>query len=344
MSKCVNQDFGERFWIAEGDTCELIKEIPDCSVGGGGHSPPFSGMYTYTPSSRDIGNCRDMKELIRHYRYIIGELLRITLPGRSHWVHLAQEVTFKKDGAESGLRDFRGAVIREYERAGWIYRGEVAIETNPQMKAIRTHDNGLLFKTLAHDASEMHMALNDFALQFRKPGVNPVPIRAGRSSRYHNPTGWITDQQWIDWANGTWRRKTPDFPQGIDREYVLNAALGKGHGDEKHICPLQRNVAHRWVMLGTNPLDLSFRDAHEDLQHISDDLWGIGATFYTPFLGIGTEVVEAILAGRRGIGSELKPSYFKRAVIEARIAEAKILSERSLFGAAEYEEEELVLV
>jgi hypothetical protein len=341
MSNCVNQVHGERFWLLEGDTCELIRELPDNSVGSGGHSPPFSGMYTYTPSSRDIGNCRDMKELIRHYRYIIGELLRITLPGRSHWVHLTQEVTFRKNGEESGLRDFRGAVIREYERAGWIYRGEVAIEKNPQMKAIRTHDNGLLFKTLADDASEMHMCLNDYALQFRKPGQNPVPIRAGNSARYHNPTGWITDQDWINWANGVWRRATEDFPHGIREVNVLNAAAAKEEGDERHVCPLQLDVIHRWVMLGTNPLDFSFREAHADLRGISDDLWRTGATFYTPFLGVGSEVYAAILAGRCGVGSELKHTYWAQAVKNCKRAESEVMTTRSLF--AEMEAEELVL-
>lgn len=268
--------------------------------------------------------------MIRHYRHIIPQLFRITMPGRSHWVHLTQTVSFKKDGDESGIIDFRGSVIREYQRAGWIFRGEVAIETNPQLKAIRTHDNGLLFKSLANDAAEMHMALNDFALQFRKPGVNPVPIRAGRSERYGNPTGWIDDQNWIDWANGIWRRQTPEFPQGIRREDVLNVSSARDPNDEVHLCPLQLPVIKRWVLLGTNPLDFKFRDAHEDLKAIPDALWESGATFYTPFLGVGSEVYEAIRNGRRGVGSELKASYFQQAVKNCRRAEES-LSQNSLF-------------
>lgn len=276
-----------------------------------------------------------MDELIRHYRFIIRDLLRITLPGRSHWVHLTQGVSFKKDGDESGLLDFRGSVIREYQRAGWIFRGEVAIEKCPQQKAIRTHDNGLLFKTLTSDASEMHMALNDFALQFRKPGINPVPIRAGNSQRYHNPTGWVTDTDWITWANGIWRRATEDFPHGIRETNVLNVQAAKENGDERHACPLQLDVIKRWVLLGTNPLSFEFREAHEDLKAIPDALWEIGATFYTPFLGVGSEVYEAIMCGRRGVGSELKASYFKQAAKNCRRAEEAVVNTRSLFDFAE---------
>ena len=179
---------GDGWTMMLGDCVERIAEVEDESVGLSVFSPPFPGMYVYSDSSRDMGNARSIEELINHYRFLIPGLLRVTMPGRSCCVHLCQSIRVKYLDGYSGLKDFRGAVIAAMEEGGWVYYGEVAIDKDPQVKAIRTKDQGLLFKTLARDSSRMHMALADYLLQFRKPGENPEPIRAGLSERYRNPT------------------------------------------------------------------------------------------------------------------------------------------------------------
>jgi hypothetical protein len=168
---------GERWTLLLGDCVERAAEIADESVGLAVFSPPFPGMYVYSASPRDMGNARSLAELVKHYSFLIPELLRVVKPGRSVCVHLCQMVTVKYLDGYSGLRDFRGAVINAMEDGGFVYYGEVAIDKDPQVKAIRTKDQGLLFKTLATDSARMHMALADYLLQFRKPGDNAEPIR-----------------------------------------------------------------------------------------------------------------------------------------------------------------------
>jgi DNA modification methylase len=291
-----------------GDCVERAAEIDDASVGLSVFSPPFPGMYVYSDSERDMGNSRTVEELVEHFGFLIPELLRVLMPGRSCCVHLTQTIRVKYLDGYSGLRDFRGAVIKKMEDSGFIYYGEVAIDKDPQVKAIRTKDQGLLFKSLANDASRMHMALADYLLQFRKPGENPEPIRAGISERYGNPDGWITAEEWIEWAAPVWYRASEHYPGGIRETDVLNAAVARDAPDERHIAPLQLGVIERAVKLWSNPGDVVF----------------------SPFAGIGSEGVGALKADRRFVGIELKPSYFKTAVRNLTAAEGQL----SLLGAA----------
>lgn len=289
-----------------GDCVERIVEVETESVGLSVFSPPFPGMYVYSDSTRDMGNARSIEELIAHYRFLIPGLLRVTMPGRSCCVHLCQSIRVKYLDGYSGLKDFRGAVIAAMEEGGWVYYGEVAIDKDPQVKAIRTKDQGLLFKTLARDSSRMHMALADYLIQFRKPGENPEPIRAGVSERYGNPNGWITNEEWIEWAAPVWYRATEHYPGGIRETDVLNVAVAREQKDERHIAPLQLGVSERAARLWANPGDLVF----------------------SPFAGIGSEGVSAVRHGRRFIGIELKPSYFETACrnLDAAVSQLSLLA------------------
>jgi hypothetical protein len=245
------------------------------------------------------------------------------MPGRTCAIHLTQSVAFKGADGYIGLKDFRGRVIAAMEDAGWIYYGEVCIDKDPQVKAIRTKDAGLQFKSLATDSARMHMALADYLLQFRKPGDNPAPIRAGVSEKYGNPDGWITPEEWIEWAAPVWYRSLsserpdhggpsqaellPDYPglyqasDGIRETDVMNVSQAREPGDERHLCPLQLCVIERAVRLWSNPGDLVF----------------------TPFAGIGSELCVAIKCGRQALGIELKRSYFNAAVRNIRRAEVE---------------------
>jgi hypothetical protein len=298
---------GDRWELRLGDCVERTAELDAGSVGLTVFSPPFPGMYVYTDAVADMGNCRSIEELIAHYSFLVPELLRVTMPGRSCCVHLCQSVRVKYLDGHSGIRDFRGALIGEMERHGWIYYGEVAIDKDPQVKAIRTKDQGLLFKTLASDSARMHMALADYLIQFRKPGDNPEPIRAGISERYGNEDGWITPEEWIEWAAPVWYRASEHYPGGIRETDVLNVAVARDNGDERHIAPLQLGVIERAVKLWSNPGDLVL----------------------SPFAGIGSEGVGALRLGRRFTGVELKPSYFRTAVGNLRAEERQL----SLLGA-----------
>lgn len=299
MNYSENDAVGEGWRLMLGDSIQRIKEIPDESIGLSVFSPPFPGMYTYSNSPRDVGNCKDIGELIEHFSFMMRDLLRITIPGRSCAVHLTQQVAFKGADGFMGLRDFRGKVIEKMSESGWVYYGEVLIDKNPQVKAIRTKDSGLQFKSLATDSARMHMCLGDYILQFKKPGDNPVPIRAGVSAKYENEDGWITAEEWIEWAAPVWYGEYRGIKGGIRETDVLNVAQARDTNDERHLCPLQLGVIERCVKLWSAP----------------------GETVFSPFAGIGSEGYESVRLGRKFIGIELKPSYFSSAVRNLRQAE-----------------------
>lgn len=289
---CIEQEHHKNWSLYQGDSIETIKGIPDNSIGLSIFSPPFPGMYVYNNSRRDLGNTKTQAEMIKQFGFLIPGIFRITKPGRHCCIHLCQGVAFKNQDGFIGIKDFRGKVIELMQDQGWIYYGEVCIDKDPQVKAIRTKDRGLLFKTLSTDSSHLHMALADYLLQFRKPGDNIDPIKAGISEKYNAHDGWITSDEWIEWAAPVWYRKTSNYPGGIKETDVLKYRHAKDKKDEKHLCPLQLGVIERAVKLWSNPGDI----------------------VYSPFAGIGSEGWVSLKLSRKFIGCELKESYYNVAV------------------------------
>ena len=329
--KCIDQIEGERFVAYNGDSVEIIAALPDDSVGLSVFSPPFPGMYAYTNSARDVGNVKNFSELVAHFSFLASSLLRVTQPGRICCVHLTQEPVFKGREGFVGLRDFRGDMIRCMEDAGWHYYSEVTIDKNPMLKASRTKEATLLFKTLAADSAMSRPALADYIVVFKKHGENSNPIKSGISARYDNRDGWITGDEWCEWAAPVWYRKMPNeksphypfqdnYPSrhqatdGINEGDVLrNFTQGRENDDEKHLCPLQLGVIERCVKLWSNPDDVVL----------------------SPFMGIGSEGYVAIRHNRRFVGCELKSSYFRVACQNLRDAERRRIVADDLFSATE---------
>lgn len=297
------QVHGRDWTLYQGDSVLLLDALETESVGLTVTSVPFPGMYAYTNSPHDIGNTKNQEEMLAHFRFLVSreKLWRVTMPGRMCCIHLTQSPTFKHLDGYVGLRDFRGDTIRLMTEEGWVYYGEVTIDKDPQVKAQRTKERGLMFKTLATDSSLMRMALADYLLYFMKPGQNPHPIRAGKSEKYDNPDGWITNDEWIEWAHPIW--------YGIRETNVLNVRSARESDDERHLCPLQLDVIERAVKLWSAPGDL----------------------ILDPFNGIGSTGAMALKLGRRYVGIELKRSYFDTAVRNLRDAEAQA-SAASLWG------------
>lgn len=292
---------GNGWTLYLGDSVETIQDVDSDSVGLCIFSPPFPGMYAYTNSVRDIGNVKDMVELMDHFEFLMPELLRITMPGRLCAIHLTQEPVFKNQAGYVGRRDFRGEVIRRMEANGWIYWSEVTIDKNPQVKASRTKEHTLLFKTLAKDSTNNAPALADYLIVFKKPGENTHPVRAGQSERYDNDNGWVTNEDWIEWAAPVWYGSFRGWGGGISETDVLNVRQARDTDDERHLAPLQLGVIERCVKLWTNP----------------------GDVVYSPFAGIGSEGYEAIRLGRKFIGGELKRSYWLSAIENLKTAEVR---------------------
>ena len=289
---------GEGWKLFLGDSVSTIRNVEDRSVGMSVFSPPFPGMYVYTDSPHDMGNVASISEMIEQFSHLMSKdnLMRVMMPGRSVFIHITQGVAQIGRDGYMGLKDFRGDLIRMMDGLGWIYYGEVTIDKNPQIKAIRTKDSGLMFKSLANDAARMHPALSDMLLQFKAPGANTVPIHAGQSHKYGNMSGWVTAEDWILWARPVWyaadyRPAGLGDVEGIRETDVLNVSGARGEKDERHLCPLQLGVIERCVKVWTNP----------------------GETVYSPFAGIGSEGHVALQNSRQFVGSELKRTYWETA-------------------------------
>ena len=302
--KIINQIITDDYALYHGDCVHALAGLPSDSIHLALESVPFPGMYTYTNSAFDMGNVVSISQMIEQYRFAARETLRVLIPGRSSFIHLTQGVAQKMRDGYMGLKDFRGEMIAMMVDEGFNYYGEFIIDKDPQLKAMRTKDHGLMFKSLASDAARMHPALADIVLQFTKPGDNPLPIRAAKSKKYGNENGWVTNYEWINWARpvwyaadylpGTWR---PDHNgdsclDGIRETYVLNVRQARETNDERHLCPLQLGVIERVVKVWSAPEEI-----------VLDKFNGIGSTGYV-----------ALKNNRKYVGCELKQSYYESSI------------------------------
>ena len=235
----TDEESGDGWELWLGDSCERMAEIDEDSIGLSVYSPPFASLFTYSPSPRDLGNSASRDEFFEHYRYIIEENLRITMPGRICAVHVQQLTTTMATNGVIGLTDFRGQVIKAYIDAGWIFHGEVTVDKDPQAQAIRTKAQALMFVTKNRDSSMTRPALADYLLLFRKPGENAVQIKTD-----------VTNDEWIEWARPVW--------MDIKEANTLNARVARENADERHICPLQLDFIERCVRLWSNPGETVF--------------------------------------------------------------------------------------
>lgn len=281
---CVNKYIGNGCALYNGDSIELIKAFPDESMHFEIYSPPFSSLYTYSNSDRDLGNSKTDEQFFEHFHFLTTELFRILKPGRMMAVHCMNLPTSKERDGFIGIKDFRGELIREFQSVGFIYHAEVCIWKNPVTAMQRTKALGLLHKQIKKDSCMSRMGIPDYVVIMRKPGENPERVT------HTNDTYPVSE--WQNVASPIWEYDHSPVWWDINQSDTLNARMARDGRDERHICPLQLPVIERLLKLYTNPNDIVF----------------------TPFLGIGSEVYQAILMGRRGVGIELKKSYFDCAV------------------------------
>lgn len=258
---------------------------------------PFASLFTYSPSERDLGNCRTDAEFFQHYGFVTRELLRLLKPGRLVAVHSMDLPTTKVTHGVTGLRDFTGALIRHHVEQGFIYHGRVTIDRCPQQLAIRNKSQSLLFVQLDRDRQMSSPAYPDYMLVFRAPGENPVPINDGS----------VTREEWISWARPIWpdaadRAGDPFLSAWYDIRdtNTLNVREARDQKDEKHVCPTSLDTLERCVRLWSNRRE----------------------TVLSPFAGLGSEGVAALRHGRRFVGVELKESYYRVAARNLREAES----------------------
>ncbi len=287
---------GDKWAIHHGDCITHMTDMPGKCVDFSVFSPPFPSLYAYTSQPNDIGNSEDLGgEAKLHLSFFYKQLARIIKPGRVCMVHVAQIPRMKREGGQ-GMFDFRGLNIRIAERAGLIFEYDWSVRKNPQAQAIRTKSRELQFSGLERDRARSRGALPDYLLKFVSPGDNAVVV---------DSKGQVSRNEWIDWAECCWT--------SIKETDTLNVREGRGEDDTKHICPLQLGVIQRLVKLFTNP----------------------GEIVFSPFTGIGSEGYEAIKAGRRFYGCEIKDEYIEAARVNLARAEDIVAdNSRTLFSMA----------
>ena len=255
-----------------------------------------------------MGNSKNDKQFFEHFRFITTELYRILKPGRIMAVHCMNLPTSKERDGFIGIKDFRGDLIREFQSVGFIYHAEVCIWKNPVVAMQRTKALGLLHKQIKKDSCMSRMGIPDYVVIMRKPGENLEAVT------HTNETYPVTE--WQEVASPIWEYDNSPCWWDINQSDTLNVRMARDNRDERHICPLQLPVIERLLKLYTNENDIVF----------------------TPFLGIGSEVYQSVLMGRRGIGIELKESYFNCAVENLKNAERET-AQMDLFDFLKSEDE-----
>jgi DNA modification methylase len=304
----------DKFALFNGDCVEVMRSLPSASVHLSVYSPPFAssgagGLYVYSSSDRDLSNCDSYEDFFAQYTFVVRELARLTVPGRMSAVH-CMDIPRSNSGTDSYI-DFPGDIIKLHEREGWKYAGRHMIWKEPLEVRLRTMQKNLAHASLCEDSIDCGIASGDYLLLFRRDGKNPIPVAhpvgmldyAGERMPpadvlpYRGWGGKQTENRFSHWI---WRQYADCMWDDIRFDRVLPFRGARDSEDEKHVHPLQLDVIERCVVLRSNP----------------------GETVITPFMGVGSEVFIPVLLGRRGVGAELKPSYFRQAVKNVQLAAA----------------------
>jgi len=295
--------------------------MPDESVHLSLYSPPFAGLYQYSSSERDLSNSRNYAEFMEHYGYVVRELFRLTMSGRMSAVH-CMDVPSSNNGKSDYLMDFPGDIIRLHHKIGWRYVARYHVWKEPLTVRNRTMVKALAHKSIVDDSSRCTVASADYLLVFRRKGENPVSIEHPHGLRsyagtremppdvqaYRNWNGPQIENRFSHWI---WRQYASAFWDDVRLDRVLPYKPARDAEDEKHVHPLQLDVIERALVLWSNP----------------------GEVMLTPFAGVGSELYGAVINGRKAIGVELKPSYYRQAV--RNLATIKREENGDLFGDAQ---------
>ena len=303
----ADQIIKKRYALYCGDCIEVMKSLPDEKIHLSVYSPPFGGLYNYSSDERDLSNCFDYEQFFNHYTFVVKELYRLSLPGRITAVHCT-DIPSSNTGQDY-LTDFPGDIIRLHEKEGWHFIARHTIWKEPLWVRNRTMTKNLSHKTIVDDGVYGGVASADYILIFRKKGKNPVPVQhpvgltkySGECpipKEYEKYRGWEGDQKLNKFSHMIWRRYASSVWDDIDMSRVLPFQDCKEEDDEKHVHPLQLDIIDRCIILRTNP----------------------GETVLSPFAGVGSEIYSAVINSRRGIGIELKKSYYRQMVKNLEMA------------------------
>lgn len=295
------QTIMEDYAAYNGDCVETMATLPGFCVDLSVYSPPFAGLYQYSSDPKDMSNAINKDEFFIHYGYCVEQIARLTKPGRISAVH-CMDIPLSNAGCDA-MYDLPGKIIELHEKHGFAYGGRRVIWKEPLMVRNRTMMKSLHHKTLCEDSTRCSIANADYLLMFRRNGENAVPVI--HETGMHNYAGenkmpeilkplkgMSGDQKQNSYSQWIWRQYASSVWMDIRVDRVLDCDESRDPEDERHVHPLQLDVIERACVLWSNP----------------------GEVVMTPFMGVGSEVYGAVINGRRGLGIELKPSYYRQAV------------------------------
>jgi DNA modification methylase len=325
----IDQVFGTNWALYCGDCIQTMAGLPDNSIDLSVYSPPFASLYIYSNSEADMGNAASTDEFLDHYAYALRELYRITLPGRLTVVHVKDLPLYKNSSGWFGIEPFSDFVVSLHRDAGWMMHSRITIWKDPVVEQEKTNSHGLLHRNFWQRSQVCRTGLPDYLLvfvkpdpesmgrdvmQLRKPGdyigtlpPQPHELLAARPL----PPDYPGSLETYNYSIAVWQRYASPVWFDIDQQRVAPSyRKGRSEDDEKHLCPLQLDVIERAIDLWSNE----------------------GETVFTPFAGIGSEVMSAVRLGRRGVGVELKPEYWRVAVnnvtdVETQMSQISLLAE-----------------
>lgn len=304
-----NQLITDQYAIYESDCMYVLPEMENESIDLTIYSPPFAGLYNYSSSENDFSNCDTKEQFLEQYEYLIKEIARLTKPGRITAVH-CQDIM---DSKSMHLWDFPHEIIKLHEKYGFRYRNKITIWKEPLKVRMRTMVRSLMHMYIVEDSTQCFTAMPDYVLVFKKEGENQVPVIHPKGLDYYagetlilpfmvNKYGTLEDlkKKYKDWKDPKtnklshiiWQRYASSVWDDIRISEVLKFKESRDEDDEKHVHPLQLDVIERLVILYSNE----------------------GETILTPFMGVSSEVYGAVSLGRKGIGIELKESYYKQSI------------------------------
>lgn len=287
MTTVIDQKAGERYTAYNADCVEIARALPSNSIGLSVYSPPFAHLFVYSDSERDMGNVKDEAEFKALYRHLVREKYRITKPGRLTAVHCSDLPRTKSMHGVVGLYDFPADIREVHESEGWTFHSRITVWKDPVVEMQRTKALGLLYKQIQTDSTRNRQGMADYVMVFRK-----TPADESEADKVAQDRNLFPVDMWQQWASPVW--------MDIQQTNVLNVKLARDDKDERHLCPLQLDLIERCIRLWSNPDDIVF----------------------SPFMGIGSEGVMSLKCGRRFVGSELKPAYFRFAARNLADAES----------------------
>jgi len=301
----IDQTITDKFAAYNGDCVSVMEGMPDECIDLTIYSPPFMGLYVYSSDAMDMSNSIDKDEFFDHYGYCVDQISRLTKPGRISAVHCS-DIPLSNSGCDA-IFDLAGAIIKIHEERGFIYGGRRLIWKEPLMVRNRTMMKSLAHKTFCKDSTRCSIANADWLLMFRRKGENAVPVEKPNGALHYagerlmpsdilhlrNMKG---DQKQNRFSHFIWRAYASSLWDDIRIDHTLPHREGSDPEDEKHVHPLQLDVIERACVMWSNE----------------------GETVLTPFMGVGSEVYGAVLNGRRGVGIELKESYYRQAIRNLR--------------------------